>query len=593
MKFIDKVEIQYYRSLKNVSINKLSDVNVFSGRNDVGKSSVLRALDLFFNKPFLDFQNNYNKERLDEVKKNTVKGKQFIKIKVTFNNPGNYKTLPSKFYVTKSWDREGNLILPFKDNIELQHRKGKIGSTSVNKSKTSLTKFLNRIRYIYVPAGKDDHFFSNLLRILQNSLFTGGISSSTAQINDVAEKFNIELGKLTKDLNDTFFQIAGIKSSLTFPTNVNELFERLIIDTKSGEHDIPLRLRGDGIRMRYIPTILNYISENSKKFDIWGFDEPENSCEHSLEKELAELFANEYSKNSQIFVASHSFNFISLEGENVRKFRVFQEESNLNSRIIEINKANQNELQNELGFLEINERLADLYNELIIEKNEIDDLKEMNETLKLPILLFEGPSDNIHFESNFKKLYSTVLSSKFIVSKHVFRDDGSTFGAGAQKLNEYLCNHIARLASDNKIIGIFDFDEQGINEFKALKKSSLYEFVDEAILEFKNVLVHKRFRNVFAITLVPPAHRLNFIDYNTPKYCHLSTEMLYKDAMIPSNNRDYPSKVDRSVFGFKDRRKVNFANDIKERMENGESIDSSGFEDTFELIKKIKEISDI
>ena len=86
--YIEKIEIQYFRSIYHETISGLERLNVFSGRNDVGKSNILKALNLFFNNetdagvPF-DFLENFNFQRLRECKE-SIKGKQFIQIKVTF-----------------------------------------------------------------------------------------------------------------------------------------------------------------------------------------------------------------------------------------------------------------------------------------------------------------------------------------------------------------------------------------------------------------------------------------------------------------------------------------------------------------------------
>ena len=45
-----------------------------------------KALDLFFNKNKTNFLEDFNKERLQEVRQESVKGKQFIKIQIAFLN---------------------------------------------------------------------------------------------------------------------------------------------------------------------------------------------------------------------------------------------------------------------------------------------------------------------------------------------------------------------------------------------------------------------------------------------------------------------------------------------------------------------------
>ncbi len=79
MKNIARIEIQYFRSIYWANITDLSDLNIFTGKNDVGKSNVLRALNLFFNNSIIDetkfdFQENFNKLRFEQVRKDSVKG---------------------------------------------------------------------------------------------------------------------------------------------------------------------------------------------------------------------------------------------------------------------------------------------------------------------------------------------------------------------------------------------------------------------------------------------------------------------------------------------------------------------------------------
>lgn len=48
LQIIKRIEIQYFRSIYSVVIKDFSDLNMFSGENDVGKSNILKVLNLFF-----------------------------------------------------------------------------------------------------------------------------------------------------------------------------------------------------------------------------------------------------------------------------------------------------------------------------------------------------------------------------------------------------------------------------------------------------------------------------------------------------------------------------------------------------------------
>lgn len=589
MKIIEQINIQYYRSIKDEKVKSVSELNIFSGKNDVGKSNVLKALDLFFNKNETNFLEDFNKERLQEVRQDSVKGKQFIKIQITFLNPGNYSTLPEKFTVSKSWDRLGYLIGIPKDNFDTLVRRNKFNPRSIDISRRTLTGFLNKIRYTYVPAIRDDRFFFYLLSLLQESLFDSTRSSSGGNFGETIKLFNTQIGEITNELKEDFQSVSGIESSLSFPTEIADLFQRLIIDTKSGEHDIPLKLRGDGIRLRYIPTIMNHIASNSKYFELWGFDEPENSCEYGLAKKLAENFSSNYLNHAQIFIASHSFNFITLNSDNISKYRVYKEDGDNNSKIIQITKANEKHIQEDIGMLLINEQLANLYRELELELELAEQAKSQLSQIQKPYLIFEGKTDNELFKLAYKSIKGYDFENDYFINKHQESNVGGSIGSGAPSIGKFLRNHINKMPTDNLLIGVFDFDKEGVNQMKGLKGQ--YEKID--IDGFTNCIVykHKSHSNFYAISLVTPDFRSNFTHLDHARHCHLSTELLLKDDNIPTANREFPSLFDDTVFGFRGEKKK-FSKNITEKIENGEEIDFIGFTPTIDLIEKIKEITD-
>jgi hypothetical protein len=71
MQLIRSIEIAYLRSIHRLRIASLGDLTVFSGANDVGKSNILRALNLFFNNKVnwgepIDFYQDFSRRRLEE-----------------------------------------------------------------------------------------------------------------------------------------------------------------------------------------------------------------------------------------------------------------------------------------------------------------------------------------------------------------------------------------------------------------------------------------------------------------------------------------------------------------------------------------------
>jgi len=105
---IDQIDIKYFRSIYRLQLKALRDVVVLAGVNDIGKSNVLKALNLFFNSEAgwrepLRFDRDFSRRRLQEVRKETIKGKQFIQVAIRFVRGKRFeKSLPERFTVTRT-----------------------------------------------------------------------------------------------------------------------------------------------------------------------------------------------------------------------------------------------------------------------------------------------------------------------------------------------------------------------------------------------------------------------------------------------------------------------------------------------------------
>ena len=147
MYYFKKVEISNFRSIYHQEI-ECSEYNLFCGLNDVGKSNVLKALNLFFNgktdfQAPLNFQSDYNKISLAKAQK-SAKQKQLIKIKVTFNIPEGYKSLSDlkDFSIEKTFDRSGREELRYSDPN--------------SKKRASMSRIMSKVKFVYIPALKGE-----------------------------------------------------------------------------------------------------------------------------------------------------------------------------------------------------------------------------------------------------------------------------------------------------------------------------------------------------------------------------------------------------------------------------------------------------
>jgi len=533
MNIIRKIKIRYFRSIYTVSINTCRDINIISGRNDVGKSNILKALNLFFNNNTdwntgIDFYKDFSAQRLDEVRQKSIKGKQFISIEVEFNRPERFKnSLPETFVVTRTWSRDGQSYTE-KNNLKTLENSNKLPS-SLETATRFLTNLLNKIHFEYIPAVKDRIYFSHLLTRLQSSLL-----EKTLEEGSPIAKTTSNLAKYIEEhivqLQEDFKTATTLETSITPPGELADLFQSFHVATKTEIGFIPLQLRGDGLQARYIPSVLYYIATNSNKLFIWGFEEPENSLEYSHATKLAEDFIKIYSKQAQIFITSHSPAFISLEKNTNACFRAFQENSQ--TELCEIwpklkDKEHFHRLREELGILSIQKEVHAQYSSKLREleqaKLHLSVLEREIEISNKPLILTEGKTDKIILETAWGKLFPGE-SIPFIirVADPLVGIDDSENAGGAQSLKRMI--ESIHPEDGRKVIAIFDRDDEGIKEFNKLSRNfKKWRGVDD-IKCHKNGLA-------FALLLIAPEFRSEYAKAN-----NMYIEFMFGDDILTLKN---------------------------------------------------------
>lgn len=401
---ISRVEISGFRSIDSAQII-CTPVNVFCGLNDVGKSNILRALNLFFHDTTdyevrFDFNSDYSKLSLAKAQRSSKK-KQQVKIKVYFRVPASYKSLEGEsLWVERVYDRFG------KKSSE---------KTSLDQSskKASLTRLVNSIKYFYIPALKGTSVLEYIL---------GEIGDRNLMKSEDIVSLN---HKVNKNISDLATILKGssidIKTSFELPVLVKDFWQRLNINTefdefslldettstskssptplKSEQYQISLLSRGDGVKSKYIPPLLKWIQDHDrKKLFVWGIDEPENSLEFKKAQESADLYFGNYAKNTQIFLTSHSLAFIfpNNEDSQVTVFRCSKTDQGdmrimpLDDLLKEVSKL---DLADELGALEIQK---DVIKQWRVQEQEMEQYRGRMLALTRPVVYTEGLLDKCY-----------------------------------------------------------------------------------------------------------------------------------------------------------------------------------------------------
>lgn len=412
MQLIKKIEIKYFRSFgdkKTAEIIDLKDINIFSGGNDSGKSNVLRALNLFFNGE-IDHRHKFDFDRdltvlkkekpqkVIEIKLHFIVNKREFSISRFFDRNGHrnfeYRFIEKEKEIIIDDRSEKNkeryeIITVKEDPKEKKSMKNKRlsffykdenGQYKINEIKLNetnkfneevldkeegyrryLSTFVSSVNFSYVPAIKDETFFSHLygkiisqikkneeqkIEHLETEKRQIEKYSRTLDGKSIKKEFrenleneewrNLRKEQIDKEIKDTsllkdaftglekqintfsqklFSDIEFLQSEFKVGNNLKEFFENFDIGT--GNDNISLKLRGDGIQAKFIPEMLGFLDslQTSKKYFIWGFEEPENSAEYLNQTQMANKLKILSSENKQIFLTTHSEEFSSLHDD--------------------------------------------------------------------------------------------------------------------------------------------------------------------------------------------------------------------------------------------------------------------------------------
>ncbi len=348
MEIIKSVQIRKFRSIKSVTKGvDLTDLNIFVGQNDQGKSNVLRALNLFFNGE-TDRGDSFRFSDDYCYHSNTGKGTRHeIRIDLIIHPPKHRFKHAKPLRWVKQWRQDGSIS---------EERKY-IGNSKLLLPTDNVSKWLDKIRYRYIPAIKGQSYFSALMGELHDVLN----EAHSDVLNQQGEEFISGIQDVTENITKELTAQINISNTIQVPSDFKQLFSNLDFGVRVNENTYHLKQRGDGIKIRHIPVILKYMSEQERNISragyvkpdtIWGFEEPENNLELKYAYELAEAF-KEYSRDIQILVTTHSPAFYALDtndGDGVNTFYVVQGDDGC-TKISKVSHDQTDELHESMGLL--------------------------------------------------------------------------------------------------------------------------------------------------------------------------------------------------------------------------------------------------
>ncbi len=305
MKIIN-VEIANFRALEQVSV-PLNQFSVILGENDVGKTSLLYALETFFTQ----------KKLSDEKCWYQSKTQTPIRIVLTFSD------FPDDSALDGLKRRNGNIVISsifhFNENPEYTAILDDQSAVAIPKS--VLKQWFSQDSFHFIPVRRDlsvqfsmakSALLGKLLRAQMNqAIGEQGANQSLSAIKKV----------LSEAIEDPRKKMEGFLREQLHNNTIELGFNDLDIDPTEGVSfsvqlsddrvkNIKIESRGAGTQNNLIIALFRLIaSSNVQSSFIFAMEEPENSLHPKAQRQLLSVI-QEISENTQVIVTTHSPVFI-------------------------------------------------------------------------------------------------------------------------------------------------------------------------------------------------------------------------------------------------------------------------------------------
>lgn len=460
---LKNIVIKRFRSINDIELEIDTNHNFISicGANNVGKTNVLRALNLFF------YPNSYIFDKdAPYLKQNTRGGSIATEIQLQFDDGGKTYEL-----IRKIEKKDGKINIENKCFLLIEDGK------KPKKSNLPESKFhdiLKNIAFFYIPAINIS--FPDLINMIINDVYEiefdkSRFSGLKGELKDSFEKYNkglIEvLSKLAEEINPLFERF-NENWSVEFKSNAEvKKFQDLIsadisfhINDKAGFNN---DAKGSGLqKLGFILLHQKIIEKLYRKQVVFCIDEPDAFLHRGLQLKLKAILYGIAEKH-QVIVTTHSPEFIDY--------------SSLRNVIL---------LDQEIGeekFYKRTQTYINPINTISIDLSQEDGAKKIREYLGLE----EDKTDlldwyNIFVEGECDKKYITELCQFFgIKTKRIFSINSvDKYDIQLQFYDDWY----ADLEKNPHILVLFDNDNAGRESYKKIK---------EKARKFKNIQVDCQF----------------------------------------------------------------------------------------------------
>ncbi len=349
--------IYNYRCLENIEVSGLKRVNLFTGKNNTGKSTVLEALSLLavkgnfsWIKQLLEARgeiNSYRDETVSVEHNIDILSSFFSNRTVGFNEKDFFKIATEKEEVLFRFIRfiEEEVVERGENGSEILIGKRKILSDDLGDDLVSfgLEVKLNGNSQIY---HLDKHLFRRRYSTVESINFHLINSRGDNIINSASLWDKITLSEKEEYVVDALKIIEPNISRLSFVGENNYRNSRYpIVKLSTTKNIYPLKAMGDGINRILNLTLALVNSDGGYLF----IDECENGLHHSVQEQLWEvIFEISEKLNIQVFATTHS-------NDSINSFaKVLEHNEKLDGTLFRLERKGESVIANQFSKEEIN-----------------------------------------------------------------------------------------------------------------------------------------------------------------------------------------------------------------------------------------------
>lgn len=313
---LKSVNISFFRSIKNCYIH-LNDINAIVGQNNSGKSSILRALNSFFNpeeelRYFIDRSHQYSSKTKSII--------ELTFIDIPDRNPFKpYIKTNGELIIKLSCDAKKNRLVHFIKNKQ----------SYKEASKSFLNSLFSEISFVLIPAIRNyEQTIANEKTILKNlldkylSIYTAKRNTFSRPVtNAVSYLYNNALKKVSAKLDKCYNANHNFQFSIQHYSELNYevLLNDLSLNIEESNKQFRLIDCGSGVQSLANIAIYRLFSKLDNRKIILGIEEPEINLHPQAQKEFLNSIKSGVGSNEiQVIMTTHSSVIIDkLEHNNV------------------------------------------------------------------------------------------------------------------------------------------------------------------------------------------------------------------------------------------------------------------------------------